>query len=274
MLLHMGEEEKVDKARHPEFRWLERGEGEPLLLLHGLIGQMHHWDGVLDGLADLCRPMALSLPILGPALCEPSVDGLRDYVRGFLDALEISRAAVGGNSLGGHVAIELALKHPERVSKLMLTGSSGLLERGFTRRVPRRPSREYVRRKMEEAFYDPRLVGDAWVHDVRAVLTTRASALQVLRFAQDAKRQNVGDRLRAIQVPTLLVWGREDRITPPDVGERFRELIPGAQLCYLSRCGHSPMLERPEAFTEVVANWLQGSRARSAREAWPVGGVR
>ncbi len=270
----MGEEEKVYKARHPKFRWLERGEGEPLLLLHGLIGQMHHWDGVLDGLMDLCRPMALSLPIFEPALCEPSIEGLCDYARQFLDALEIPRVAVGGNSLGGHVALELALQHPERVSKLILSGSSGLFERGFRQRVPRRPSREYIRRNMEEVFYDPGLVTDAWVEEMRGVLTTRASAVRVLRFARDAKHRNVGHRLRGIQAPTLLVWGREDRITPPDVGERFRELIPDAQLYYLSRCGHSPMLERPEGFTEVVAKWLQASQARSAREPWPVGGVR
>ena len=87
----------------PEFRWLERGEGEPVVLLHGLMG--------------------------------------------------IPRAVVGGNSLGGHVALELALSCPDRVSGLILAGSSGLFERGFSRGVPRRPTAEYVRAKLEEVVY-------------------------------------------------------------------------------------------------------------------------
>lgn len=264
----------MNNGKDPEFRWLEQGEGEPVLLLHGLMGQMHHWAWVVEWLADRCRPMALSLPILDPGLPEPSIDGLGRYVARFLDALDIPRAVVGGNSLGGHVALGVLLRHPERVSGLILTGSSGLFERSFTRGVPHRPASEYVRRKMEEVFYDRALVTDAWVESVRKVVTTPSSALRVLRFARDAKRHNVEDRLGAIQVPTLLVWGREDKITPPEVAERFRVLIPDAQLCYLSRCGHAPMLERPAAFTAAVADWLGRTRARRLDGMPELGGVR
>src|SRR5262249_44503340 len=162
--------------------------GESLLLLHGLMGQMHHWDTVLEGLAPLCRPMAPALPIFDPALRDVSIEGLGDHVLRFLDALYIPRAVIGGNSLGGHVAIALALPLSDRGSGLVLTGSWGRLERSFTRGVPRRPSGEYVRQKMEEAFFDPALVTDPWVESVRSVLTTPATALRVMRFARDARR--------------------------------------------------------------------------------------
>ena len=258
-------EEHVDETSGPAFRWLEQGAGEPLLLLHGLMGQMHHWDTVLDMLAPRCRPMALSLPMFDPALRDVSIEGLADHVLRFLDALDIPRAVVGGNSLGGHVALELVASHPDRVSGLVLTGSSGLLERGFTRRVPHQPGSEFVRRRMEEAFFDRSLVTDAWVESVRAAVTTPVSAVRVLRFVKGARRSNVAERLGAIEIPTLLVWGREDRITPPSMAERFRALIPDAELTYLARCGHSPMLERPAAFAEVVARWLESTRARRRR---------
>lgn len=246
----------------PAFRWLERGEGEPVVLLHGLMGRMDHWEQTLEDLGGTCRPIALSLPILEEDLPEASIEEVGRYVVRFLDALDIPRAVVGGNSLGGHVALEMALSHRERVSGLVLTGSSGLFERTFTRGVPHRPSEAYVREKMEEIFFDPRLVTPEWVESVRRIVTTPASALRVLRFARAAKRHNIEDRLADIDAPALLVWGKDDRITPPEVAQRFRGLLPDSRLIFLPSCGHAPMLEQPDAFNEAVAEWLMDTRDR------------
>jgi pimeloyl-ACP methyl ester carboxylesterase len=258
----------------PELRWLERGEGEPVLLLHGLMGRMDDWDDVLDLLAPVCRPMAPLLPIFAPGLPEISIAALAGHVVRLLDALEIPRAVVGGNSLGGHVALSLALAQPERVSGVILTGSSGLFERGFTRGVPHRPSSEYVRERMEEVFFDSTLVTPDWVESVRRTVTEPATALRVVRFARAAKRENLEDRLRAILAPTLIVWGRQDRITPPPVAERFRALIPDSELAFLPRCGHAPMLEQPAAFSRAVRAWLEATRPRRDRAMAGAGGAR
>jgi len=258
----------------PEFRWLERGRGEPVILLHGLMGQMHHWDAVLEGVDVGYRAIALTLPIFGRALGEASLAALARHVVAFMDALELPRAIVGGNSLGGHVALRVALEHRDRVTGLLLTGSSGLFERGFSSGVPHRPDRRWVREKMEEVFFDPSLVTEGWVDEAHRVVTTPASAVRVLRLARDARRDNLEARLGLIRVPTLLVWGREDRITPPEVGERFRELIPDARLTCLARCGHAPMLEQPEEFADVVADWLEETRERRGLATPALGGVR
>jgi pimeloyl-ACP methyl ester carboxylesterase len=255
----------VSEHRYHEFHWLERGEGEPLVLLHGLVSRMDHWEEVLEALEDACRPMAVALPIFERALREPSIQELGLFVRDFLQALEIPRAVVGGNSLGGHVALQVALTFPSLVGGLVLTGSSGLFERSFTRGVPHRPSADYVRQKMEEVFFDSRMVTPEWVEAVREAATTPFSALRILHFARAAKRHNVEGRLFGIQVPTLLVWGCDDRITPPDVARRFRDLIPDAELVFLANCGHAPMLEQPEAFAEAVEHWLARSRRRRQR---------
>lgn len=244
----------------PELRWLERGDGEPIVLLHGLMGRMDHWESTLEYQADRCRPMALSLPIFDPRLDEVSVAALARHVARFLDALEIPRAVVGGNSLGGHVALELALSQPDRVSGLILAGSSGLLERTFTRGVPRRPTAEYVRGKLEEVVHDPRLVTSEWVSSVTEMASTRAAALRVVRFAKAAKRDSMAERLPGVRVPALLVWGMNDTVTPPDVARRFNALIPGSQLWFLARCGHVPMVEQPVAFNRVVADWIETTR--------------
>jgi 2-hydroxy-6-oxonona-2,4-dienedioate hydrolase len=247
-------------AFRPTFRWFERGEGEPVVLLHGLLGDPDHWTPTLEALAGRCRPLAPHLPILDPALAEPTVEALTDYVGSFLDALELPPAVIGGNSLGGHLALELALRYPARVNGLILTGSSGLFERGFTRGVPHVPTTAFIRAKMEEIFYDPALVTPSWVESVRRILTTRASARRVLQVARSAKRSSLEPRLPEIRVPTLLIWGKDDRITPPEVAERFRALLPNAELVFIANCGHAPMLEQPSIFSVLAEDWLHETR--------------
>ncbi|MGH2376389.1 MAG: alpha/beta fold hydrolase [Candidatus Methylomirabilales bacterium] len=264
----------MDENAYPEYRWRERGQGESVLFLHGLMGQIDHWESSVQTLGEVSRAIALELPIFHPALPEASIAELRRYVRSFLKALEIPRAVVGGNSLGGHVALELTLAHPERVSGLILAGSSGLFERGYTRGVPHRPSSEYVREKMREIFYDPALVTPGWVEEVRRVVTAPSSAMRVLRFARDAKHHKLEEQLPHIRVPTLLVWGKEDRITPPEVAERFHALIPDSRLVFLANCGHVPMLERPDAFNGVVSAWLKETSRRRARWEATAGAAR
>lgn len=254
----------MDAKTSPEFRWLERGDGDAVVLLHGLMGAMEHWEPTVEALGEMCRAIAPALPIFDPALSEPSVPELGRHVVRLLDALDIDGAVIGGNSLGGHVALELALKRPDRVTGVILTGSSGLFERGFTRNVPHVPTAEYVRTKMEEIFYDPTLVTPEWVAAVRRVVTTRSTALRVVQFARAAKRHNVEADLRRITVPTLLVWGKDDRITPPDVAERFHALIADSELVFITNCGHAPMLERPEAFNEIVEEWLRETASARA----------
>lgn len=255
------------------FRWRECGAGEPVLLLHGLMGEIDHWETTLKTLGSFCRPVALELPIFDPSFSEISLPSLAKWVRMFLDAQRIRRAIIGGNSLGGHVAIELALAHPDRVSGLILTGSSGLFERSYTRGVPHRPNSDWVREKMEEVFYDPALVTPEQVQAVVRVVSTRDSALRVLQAARASKHRSMEDCLPAIDIPTCLIWGEEDRITPPEVARRFHALIAGSDLFLVPRCGHAPMLERPEAFNAILASWLlrralwQGHPARVAEVA-------
>jgi pimeloyl-ACP methyl ester carboxylesterase len=177
-----------------------------------------------------------------------------------MDEQGLAEAVVGGNSLGGHVALELALAYPDRISGLILTGSSGLFERSFARGVPHRPSSDWVREKMEEVFHDPSRVTPEWVETVRTVVSTRESALRLLQVARAAKHRNLEDRLPAITAPTCIIWGENDRITPPDVARRFHALIPRSDLFLLPRCGHAPMLEQSEAFNALLAAWLLRTR--------------
>lgn len=264
----------MDSHLDVDVRWLERGEGDAVMLLHGLMGQAQHWDEVLDALSSGYRAIAPTLPIFDPHLRECSIGQLAGFAVRLLDELGIERATIGGNSLGGHVAIDIAFSYPARVSGLILTGSSGLFERSFTRGVSHRPSAQYIREKMEEIFWNRQLVTPEWVESVRRAVTDTPTALRVLRFARSARRDNVELRLGTIAVPTLLVWGADDRITPLSVAERFHSLIPDAKLAVLPRCGHAPMLERPDDFAMIVERWLEETRLRRGGAPKPLGGRR
>jgi pimeloyl-ACP methyl ester carboxylesterase len=240
-----------------EFRWTEAGSGLPVLCLHGLFGTSEHWEATLEALAPAYRIMALTLPIFETPPDDLSVAGLRAYVEAFLDAERVPPAVVVGNSLGGHVALDLALHAPERVRALVLSGSSGLLERGFTRGVPRRPSAAFVRERMTEVFHDPAMVTTERVEAVRDIVSRRSYTLRAIQVSRSARRYNLEDRLREILCPTLLVWGTEDRITPRSAAIRFLEGIPSATLRLVPECGHAPMLEQPEAFARALGEFLE-----------------
>jgi pimeloyl-ACP methyl ester carboxylesterase len=200
--------------------------------------------------------MALTLPIFETPPDDLSVASLRAHVAAFLDAERVPPAVVVANSLGGHVAVDLALDAPERIRALVLTGPSGLFERSFTRGVPHRPSTEFVREKMTEVFHDPAMVTPEWVEAIRRYVSRRSYALRVLQVSRSARRYNLEDRLHEIRCPTLLVWGIEDRVTPRDVAIRFLDRIPSATLRLVPECGHAPMLERPDEFARAVTEFV------------------
>lgn len=234
--------------------------------IHGLFGRPDHWAAVRLAFGAHHRVVAPALPLTLEHARE-GVPALTRFVAGWLSAQGADRVVLLGNSFGGHVALDFALRYPSRVSGLVLTGSAGLLERSFTRGVPASPSPAFVRAKLEEVFYDPGFVTEDLVLDVHDYLRDRANARTMIAWARATRDDPMADRLAAIEAPTLLVWGEEDRITPPAVGEAFLAGLPDARLVTIPRCGHAPMLEAPAAFVAAVAGFLGGLAPRAVDRA-------
>lgn len=240
---------------------LEKGRGEPVVLLHGLFGDPGNWAPVIEALVDGFRLYAPQLPIDyrpgHPPRRFTSIHQLTDYVSAFFDHFGIERAAIGGNSLGGQVAIDFCLRYPDRADRLIITGSAGLFERSLSGgRVPR-VTREFVYEKACEIFYDPRHVTVELVDQVQEMLSDRDYLRFLIRVAKATRDYNVKDELAKLKLPTLIVWGRNDRITPPAVAHEFAEHLENARLVFLERCGHSPPIERPEAFSRILRAFLR-----------------
>jgi 2-hydroxy-6-oxonona-2,4-dienedioate hydrolase len=226
-----------------------------LLFLHGLFGKPADWERSVEHFSSRWRVLAPELPVFDLPADQIDVTGLAAYARGLMDQNNLETAVVSGNSLGGHVALALALTYPERVSGLVLAGSSGLFERGHGL-VPRRPSREYLYARIREVFYDEAHVTDSLMEEVTQTIYDRQRMRRVYRVAASTKRNNLRESLTKIQCPVLVVWGNNDQITPPEMAQEFADRLPDAELEFIDRCGHAVPIERPAEFNHLLDNFL------------------
>ncbi|MBU6220878.1 MAG: alpha/beta hydrolase [Bacteroidetes bacterium] len=233
-----------------------KGQGETLILLHGLFGTLDNFQYLLKDFGKTYNVIAPIMPVFELPLRHVSVAGLVDFMAGFVDFKKLSKFHILGNSLGGHIALLYALKEPSHVLSIILTGSSGLYEKAMGTTFPRREDKEYIRKKIQSTFYDPASASDAMIDEVFAAVNDRGKVIRAISMAKSALRHNLADKLGQIQTPTLLIWGKQDAITPPFVGEKFKELLPNATLFFIDKCGHAPMLERPEEFNKYLTDFL------------------
>jgi len=229
---------------------------KPLLLLHGLFGNLSNFNDIIDSFSDSYNILLPVLPIFEMPLRKVTVRGLVEYIEEFVDYKGYKRFHVLGNSLGGHIAQIFTLQNTEKVSSLILTGSSGLFEHAFGSGFVKRNDYEYIKTRTASTFYDPAVATKEMVDEVFASVNDRSKALRLLSTAKSAIRENLENRLSGIKCPTLLVWGKQDSITPPFVAEKFNELIKDSELHFIDKCGHAPMMERPIEFNLILKQFL------------------
>ncbi|HEY0898345.1 MAG TPA: alpha/beta hydrolase [Sphingobacteriaceae bacterium] len=238
------------------FKYIEEGEGEVLLLLHGLMGALSNWTDVINEFKPRYRVIIPMLPLYDLPLLNTGVKSLSKYIHKFLTHKDLDNVIILGNSLGGHVALIYTLSHPERVKAMVLAGSSGLYENSFGGSFPRRESYDFIKEKVEFTFYDPAVATKELVDDVFQTVNDRNRVIRILAMAKSAIRHNMAKELHKISVPVCLIWGRNDKITPPEVAEEFRQLMPHSELHWIDKCGHAPMMERPEEFNGYLNKFL------------------
>jgi 2-hydroxy-6-oxonona-2,4-dienedioate hydrolase len=240
-----------------KFRFIEEGEGEPLMLLHGLFGALSNFNGQIEYFRNQYKVVVPLMPLLDLDLLHTSVGGLEKFLHKFVEYRDYKEINILGNSLGGHVALMYVLRHPERIKSLTLTGSSGLFENGMGDTYPKRGDYEYIKKKTEITFYDPKMATKELVDELYETVNVRLKALKIITLAKSAIRNNLGDEVSQIKHPTLLVWGNNDNITPPFVGKEFHKLIQNSELHFIDKCGHAPMMERPEEFNGILHKFLR-----------------
>ena len=239
------------------YSYLESGEGTPLIILHGLMGNLSNFDGVFDHFSDLGYQVIMpELPIYTLPLLKTNVKNLSKFIKDFVKYKGLDKYILMGNSLGGHIALFHTKLNPKNVSGLVLTGSSGLYENSMGESYPKRGDYEYIKKKAQDVFYDPEVATPEIIDDVFDTLNNRNKLIRTIAIAKSAIRHNMGKDLPSMTVPTCLIWGKNDSVTPPEVAEEFDKLLPNSELHWIDKCGHAPMMERPIEFNEKLEPWL------------------
>lgn len=254
-------------------RVIEAGSsGEPIVLVHGTGGRADRWLRNMDALSAAgYHAYAFDLPGHGfaskGASLDCSVPGYRKFLAAFLDEMKIAKAVIVGTSLGGHVVASYACEHPDRVRAIVLSGSMGLVPLGAEARArveagANNQSYEGVKGKLGRVIFDPALVTQDFVEEefrINNSFGAKESFATLGRYiGQRLDDDVVGDRLAKLTpgLPTLLLWGAEDKTVPLSAGEAAARLLPGARLVVLPKAAHTPYYERAADFNAVLCDFL------------------
>ncbi len=256
-------EDKVTSVFGQNMIYFEAGQGPTVILLHGLGAVKEIWLGNFGAVAAKYHVYAIDQIGFGHSdkpLLEYRIATFSDFLYGFMQSQNITKASLIGNSMGGWVALDFATQHPEMVDRLVLVDSAGLSFLAPPLAIDLNPASLAATRKMLEAiFYNKAFVTDASVQRIFAdhmrhndgytIQTTLAGILAGKQF-EDAK-------LSTIHAPTLIVWGHDDELLPPVYGDKLHDGIAGSRLVTFDRCGHVPQLEKAAEFNQAVLEFLE-----------------
>ena len=248
---------KFETIKENGFEYIEAGEGPIVVLLHGLMGGLDNFEGIIEELPKHgFKVVGPLLPLFEKPMLKTSINHFTQYVHEFITHKGFEKVTLLGNSLGGHISLVFAKKYPQMVESLILAGSSGLYENAMGDSFPRRGDYEYMRTKTKEVFYDPKMATKKLVDHVFKIANKRDSVVRLLAMAKSAIRHNMSKDVPRLNFPVCLIWGKQDGVTPPHVAEEFHRLFPKSDLFWIDKCGHAPMWEHPKEFVEILEKWL------------------
>ena len=248
---------KTEILNKNNFNYIDKGKGKPIVLLHGLMGSLSNFKNCIEDLPKQgFRVIMPMLPIYDLPLLKTSAKELSNFLNRFTKSLDLDKFYLLGNSLGGHVGLIYTIKFQKKMKGLILTGSSGLYENALGGTFPKRGNYDYIKTKTEEVFYDPKCASKELVDEVYSTVNDRKKLIKILAMAKSAIRHNMKNELTKIEIPTCIIWGENDKVTPPEVAKEFHQLINNSDLFWIKNCGHAAMMERPKMFNETLINWI------------------
>ena len=262
---------KVATVFGARIHYQEAGSGPVVILLHGLGGDMSNWAMTVAPLAQKYRvivPDQIGFGRSDKPMLNYRIGTMVDFLDGFYKELKIERATLVGNSLGGWISAAFALAHPQKVDRIVLVDSAGFaVPKDMDTRVINglNPStRDAVRLMMPLVFYNKQIYGsDAAIDMMFTRRVTAGDGYTIQRIIDSIVRGEdvLDNRLAEVKQPTLIIWGREDLLTPLAMGERFKKEIPHSELVIFDKCGHVPQLEQAAQFNAALLKFLSAEVA-------------
>lgn len=243
--------------KEKDYRYIEVGEGTPIIVLHGLMGGLSNFESVTKHFSSIGYKVIIpELPIYTMSLLKTNVKSFAKYLNDFIEFKEFDEVILLGNSLGGHIGLYHTKQYPKKVKALIITGSSGLYESAMGGGYTKRSDYEVIKKKAQDVFYNPEVATKEIVDEVYETVNDRNKLIKTLAIAKSAIRHNMAKDLPKMKTPTCIIWGKNDSVTPPEVAEEFNELLPDSELFWIDKCGHAAMMEHPDEFNDILSNWL------------------
>ncbi len=240
-----------------KFKYIEMGEGKPIIILHGLMGGLSNFHGVMTHFPEKgYKVLVPELPIYDMPLLKTNVKSFAKFLEQFIEFKGLKDVILLGNSLGGHIGLLHTKLYPKNVKALVITGSSGLYESAMGDGYPKRGDYEFIKKKAQDVFYNPEVATKEIVDEVFATVNNRIKLVKTLAIAKSAIRHNMSKDLPNMKTPVCIIWGENDNVTPPNVAKEFHALLPDSELYWIEKCGHAPMMEHPKEFNALLDSWL------------------
>lgn len=247
--------------KEDKFSYAEAGEGRAIIVLHGLMGALSNFNQTFNHFSKKGYKVLIpELPLYTLPLLKTNVRNLAKFLHDFIEYKKLKNVVLLGNSLGGHIALYYIKKYPKDVAGLVLTGSSGLYENSMGNNYPRRGDKEFVRKKIQDVFYNKEIATDELFDQVYELINDRNTLVKTLAIAKSAVRHNMAKDLPTMNQPTCLIWGKQDNVTPPEVAEDFHKLLPDSDLFWIDKCGHAAMMETPDEFNNILEAWFKARK--------------
>lgn len=229
-----------------------------MIFLHGLMGNLTNFQHQVDYFSSRGYEVLIPLlPLYSMPLATTSVSSLTKFVKKFIDHRGYTKVILVGNSLGGHIALLFQKLYPSFLRSIVLSGSSGLYEAAMGNSYPRRGDRDYIAERVRDVFHIKEVATEELIDQVFSTVNDRMKAIKTLAISKSAIRHNMAEDITSFHLPVCLIWGRQDAVTPPEVADKFHELLPNSDLFWIDQCGHAAMMEHPQEFNMIVDEWLK-----------------
>lgn len=260
--------EKYCMVGGKKIKYLDEGEGDCVILIHGLGGHSGRWGKIMPDLSKSHRVIAPDLPGFGDSDkprngFDYSIPAFSEFLNVFMENLEIERANIIGSSMGGYIAAFFASEHPEKTEKLILVSPAGLSRQATPETISYMnavyfPSERTAKSALEDLFYDKHNVNEEMIGDfVEKMANDDSKNAYFSSFFNLSRNHEFEEKLGKIKSPSLIIWGEDDEIIPSEYAEEYASMIPNSKKVMITECGHMPFIEKPKEFLKLVEKHIQ-----------------
>ena len=236
--------------------FIDVGEGQPVLLLHGLFGKVSMWKRITESLRKNFRVVVPRLPLFDLPIDQANIKELSRHLHELVEWHRLTNVHLVGHGIGGQLALTYASEHRSNVNKIVVSGSDLFQSEELDVITSVDRDHEMIGEKVRSAFYNSYLAGPALVNEIYRTIENDSTRATIENLVRSSANGSVGPVLNKIDHRVMLLWGLEDKITPPGIAFHFHDCLQNSEIRFIEKCGHLPMVEEPERFVKHLASFF------------------